>query len=647
MLKLSYPRLRKILSLLLTTTVKISALSLANRFNVSKRTIRTDIKRLNADIAPFKVNIKNQREKGYYLAYKKQKQLDILKASFNTNSHQSTLETTDGRIKHLLYRLLTNEEPFTLDEVMLDLFISWNTLMNYINQVRVIIRPYGLHLIRQNNALCITGLEQNKRRCFLKRIDERNYTDYVLGFTANEQRIFNKINLKYLSILINKFLKNIQVDVSDYNRKNIIIHIALTIYRIIGRHYLQKFDEVVMIQPQVETEFRLLFNQLENYYKIKFSQAERKYLIYHVALNIPLIVSNNRSQNDRAIRQNVILFLDRICDNYTFNLRDDQILVENLVNHIKSVVKLSHLSHKRKNPLLDVIVSTFPLAYEMTVTSIDILEQGLSLNLSRDELSFITLHIGASMERLYSTQWRKRSVALICGSGTATAGLLKARLQARFNNYLTIVGTYSYAEYLKNLYGNVDFLISTVPLLNSPVPVIQVDLTNFVTDSHQLYDYITSTFSEQQLFCELFSPEVMFTKYAFDDKKSVLNFLCDQLEKKQIVTNDFRDEVFKREAMYSTAIGGGIAIPHPIKFAAKVSKVAFLNLTHAIWWDKKNQIKYVFLLAIKEEDYIKIQPVFNFLVALQNDSRFGHVVQKCQNSKEVSKVLISFSQHDR
>lgn len=252
------------------------------------------------------------------------------------------------------------------------------------------------------------------------------------------------------------------------------------------------------------------------------------------------------------------------------------------------------------------------------------------------------------MERNYNNKWKKRNVAIICGSGTATANLLKIKLEGRFSNYLNIMGVYSYAEYCNSSYPkDVDFLISTVPILNSSVPVVEVDLSNYANDSKELYDFITSTSDDQQVLYSLFKPELVFVNSELSNRKQVLNFLCDNLEKQKVVKQDFREKMFKREGMYSTAIGGGIAIPHPIKFAANKSNVAFLQLKHPITWDDKgNKIQLVFLLAINKDEYPKIQTLFSFLVDLQNDSRFYNAISKCNNSNEAIKVINSFIQNN-
>ncbi|MEB3362685.1 PTS sugar transporter subunit IIA [Lactobacillus sp. R2/2] len=46
--------------------------------------------------------------------------------------------------------------------------------------------------------------------------------------------------------------------------------------------------------------------------------------------------------------------------------------------------------------------------------------------------------------------------------------------------------------------------------------------------------------------------------------------------------------------MYSTAIGGKIAIPHSLGYATNKSKVCFARLSQPIMWDEKNEVKYVF-----------------------------------------------------
>lgn len=648
MLKLSYPRLKQILMIIILAKVEVPGSELSKRLNVSTRTIRSDITKLNSDIANYKLTIINHRGKGYYLEIKDQQRLKELKNDLNRLDKKTILDTSSGRIKYLLNKLLTSEEPVSIDDILDSLYISINTLNNYIIEIKGITNKYSLQIVHKHNGLSLMGDEENKRYCFIDQLENKNYKEYVLGFTTNERKLFNNINLDEISERVNEFIDQEMKEIPDYNRKNIIIHVALSLSRIQAGHVLQDFSSELEVSSNFQNKFNEMFDQLEQSIQKKISLPEREYVKYHIGLNNPQIVNSSNEPQAELIKKSVLLFLDKIRDNYTFNLLNDELLIKNLTEHIKAVIKIKNLDSSRKNPLLDVIISTFPLAYEMTVTSINILEHQLKLHLSKDELSFITLHVGASMERNYSNKWKKRNVAIICGSGTATANLLKIKLESRFSNYLNIMGVYSYAEYSDSSYPKeVDFLISTVPILNSKVPVVEVDLSNFANDSKELYDFITSTSNGQQVLYSLFKPELVFVNSDLQTRQQVLDFLCDKLEKQNVVKSDFREKMFEREKMYSTAIGGGIAIPHPIRFAANKSNVAFMQLRKPIVWDDNdNKIQLVFLLAINEEEYPKIQTLFSFLVDLQSDTRFYNAISKCSDSNEAIKVINSFIQNN-
>ncbi|MEB3362686.1 PRD domain-containing protein [Lactobacillus sp. R2/2] len=148
--------------------------------------------------------------------------------------------------------------------------------------------------------------------------------------------------------------------------------------------------------------------------------------------------------------------MQNIKSEFAINLLNDQELRVNLIQHLTNLVKIKKVNGKRKNPLLNVILSTFPYAYEITAYSAPILERMLDLKLDDDELSFITLHIGASIER-QGNRSSKKNAALICGSGVSTAVLVRAKLETQFAAFLNITGTYTYDEYLEGKANNNDF----------------------------------------------------------------------------------------------------------------------------------------------------------------------------------------------
>lgn len=269
-----------------------------------------------------------------------------------------------------------------------------------------------------------------------------------------------------------------------------------------------------------------------------------------------------------------------------------------------------------------------------------VLENDLHISLNQAELSFLTLHVGAAVERT-NKNVIKRKAALVCGEGKAMASMLKSRLMHQFDTYLTISGIYSYDDYLNGKITDNDFLISTVPITDSTMPIIQIDLSSFHDDVKQLYEYLQSITNPYQVIGQLFDEQYI---YLLDDsyltRDKVINLMIDNLERNQDVTRDFRDKDFKREEMYSTAVGGHMAIPHAIGFETQKSIVSFARLNQTIKWDNHNEVNYVFLLSISRDDYLNVQKFFDFLIGLQTNQQFRKIIDNAKNAAEVKQAIL-------
>ena len=383
--------------------------------------------------------------------------------------------------------------------------------------------------------------------------------------------------------------------------------------------------------------FERLLNSLEKDFQVKFNLAEIENLKNHFALNYPAVLIT-KSKNNKDVSLAIDNFLEKIKTDYAIDLNADLELKENLSKHLNTLVRVSKLNGKRRNPLLKVILSTFPYAYEITATSSSVLEEILGLELNEDELSFITLHVGAAMER-QNTLTVKRKAAVICGLGRSTASMLRARLESQFGAYLIITGVYTYAEFKEGLDSDYNFLISTVPIDNSQVPVVQIDLNNFNEDINELYVYLQTITNPYYAINKLFDTDHIYLIENKMTKKQILDKLINDLELDNVVTKEFKKKCFDREKLYSTAVGGRIAIPHSLGFATNKSKVSFAILKKPIKWDEKNEVNYIFLLAIARKDYENIQKLFDFLVDLQTNARFRKIIDSCEDAERVKQAI--------
>ncbi|WEV37646.1 PTS sugar transporter subunit IIA [Lactobacillus sp. ESL0677] len=635
-MKLSYKRLSDILSVLLrnTTNKYLSASYIAKKFNVSTRTIRSDINELNKELVDFDVEIKNKRGAGFYI-----KNLDSEKRSKLLDIVHNNVPATNfvERINEVEQFLLVNNRSNLLD-LTTNLFISDNTFFAYLVTIKKDFEDFNLKISRKGDVFSVIGTEAAKRNFIISKLVNKKSNSYIIDFTKQERAIFKNVDLEKLKNLIHGFLRHYSYRIPDMNTKNIILHTALTISRDKMGFHLEAAAKV-KVKKVVLLTLQKLISQIEASFSVSFNEYEKKDLIYHFAMNYPECMEIDEN-TQKGIKDSVDTFLLNIKKEFAVDLTKDTELHINLIQHLSNLVKIKDSNGSRKNPLLSVILSTFPYAYEITAYATPILERQLDLKLNDDEISFITLHIGAAIERQDKISTKKR-VALICGTGVSTAALVRAKLQAQFSSFLEITGTYTYDEYLEgNALGN-DFLISTIPINDSKIPVVQIDLTNFHNDIIQLSDYLKSLINPYRAIDKLFDEENIYLIDHVVTKEQLLNMLIKQLESKKIVTKDYLSKVYEREKMYSTAIGGKIAVPHSLGYATNISKVSFARLSKPIKWDDKNEVKYVFLLAIARKDYLSVQKLFDFIVDLQTNSTFRQIIDKSNKSQDIKEAFSS------
>lgn len=641
-------RSKLLLNLLLKAKKEQSINYLTEKLQVSARTIRADILKLNDILKNEQIQIINHRNKGYLIVFKDESARKKLATLLVAPATGFKLDTTKNRIIYLLKELLQSDQYRSVGYLMDHLFVSRNTLYLYLKDIRSLLKEYNLTLkTKANLGFKLTGKEINKRQLVEKELIDLDNPAYVLSFTETEQFIFDNLNLNYLQKKSRAFLIHNFPNLPDVNQKNVILHLAIALSRDRSSNFLTHF--AFSYQPNNDNVLKILnfLIKLSQHFQVVFNFSEINYLLFNFVSN-KVLLNNNKMElkNDRIlITKSINEFLDKIYQNFHFNLKHDQILISNLTDHLLSMVNIYKNQGRRDNPLLKTIISTFPLAFDITLSGAKILEKNLNIKLDHNEISFITLHIGAAIERNFNNEFPKRKVALICGSGTATASLLEAKLNNSFGQYLKISGKYALFQAQQEDLSDNDFLISTVPLVNAQIPVVLIDLFHFKEDAAELMAFLATNMNEQERIMHLFNEKLTITLSNTNNRFTILKDLAHLLEKNKIVSSGYEASVIKREKIATTAIGGGIAIPHPLSWRANKSRVAFAKLESPLMWDQENKVQFIFMLAINKNDYEKTQKLYDFLLYLQNNNNLKNILKKTNNPKELIAVIRSAIQN--
>lgn len=594
------------------TTIK----ELTNSFHVTDRTIRTDIQAINLEIAKYECEILLKRKSGYYLMSYNKDKFKKLQNQIEKQTNVLTFNSLDDRIKYILQKLLYSQDYVILDDLANEVFVSRNTLQNYIKPIKETLETYNLiYVSKPNLGVKVFGNEKDKRECLLNEILCKDTPTYIIGFTKEEQMLFRDIDLFEIQTLVNQLLNKHDIHASDYDRKNLIMHCALMISRVKTENYIP-FDVQFPIQDDIYELIEQLCIQLENKFDIQITSGEKQYIYLHIASNTHM---NIYSVNTVKLQNQITKLLEVIYEEYNFDLRQDAVLKKDLFNHFSSILSSKNIYMNKKNPLLNTIKTNFPLPFEITLTST---AKVFSEALTEDEIGYISLHIGAAIERCFTSMYQKKRVVLVCGSGIATTRMLEARLQTFFNSKIVIVNKISYAEFMHYDFANIDFVISTIPIQSDNIPVEIVDFTLKNTDIEKISKRLSHMDKKANFVTKFFDKQLFLHKSNAVTKEDVLKELAHLLENQNIVSDTFIHSVLKRESIACTNLNDIFAIPHPMEACSNETKVAVAILDQPVEWnDKHEEVQIIFMISIKQGEQKQFEHLYDLFIEIVGNTK--------------------------
>lgn len=640
---LLHKRLIDILDILLQQKI-ISLNTLMNIFNVTDRTIRNDINSLNSILKKYKLIIKSKRNKGYYLEIQDKELYKIFLEMLNKEKQNyQLLDSSEERIKYLLNILLYNDKYLNIDEISEILFVGTSTLKNYIKLLEPILEKYNLELIQKTNkGIKIIGNESDKRKCIFDNIISQNFQNYITTFTQEEYQIFDGIDLNKLKSIIYYNLQKYNIPMNDFNLKNLIIHSALMISRIKLDYYIN-FNIQIKITKNYQHFINSTTKELEEIFDIIVSEGEKMYLYSHLIANTHTENLHNDNFKINDIINNLLI---TIYNDYNFDLNNDEILIKDLLYHFKTILNTKYLNLDKRNPLLNTIKANFPLAFNITLTSITKIFSHLPYKLTEDEIGYISLHIGAAIERCFYGSLETKNVLLICGSGQATSRILETRLNQFFKDKINIIKILAYHEFLnlsKQNLNNIDFIISTVPIQETIIPSILVNFTLKDKDIESITKFLTQISSNKtKKSMRFFDKDLFLHLKTIQNKEILLNKMCSKLLEKNFVNNDFLNSVLERESISNTNMNEIFALPHPMSLCANETKVFVTILDKPIIWHKKNTVKIIFLLAINVNDQQHLEHLYDIFIEVINNNKLQHQILKSKSFDEFINTLENY-----
>ncbi|MGR7684984.1 BglG family transcription antiterminator [Klebsiella aerogenes] len=581
---------------------------LAQRLSVSTRTVRADITALNALLAQYGAQFTLNRGSGYQLKIDDRSRFQALEETAPKTQHVP--RTAQERIHFLLVRFLTSAFSIKLEDLADEWFVSRATLQNDMVEVRERFQRYQLTLeTRPRHGMKLFGSEVSIRACLTDLLWEltlQGGMNPLISAEALEADVPAQ-----LEPVLQETLTRHHIRLTDVGERFICLYGAVVVRRVSEGYPLADFSAEDVAQ-NVRDAARDLAGELQRLAGKPFSPAEEEWLCVHIAArqvqNVdPETIS---ADDDEALVNYILRYIN---SQYNYNLLDDAQLHADLLTHIKTMITRVRYQIMIPNPLLDNIKQHYPMAWDMTLAAVSSWGKYTPYTISENEIGFLVLHIGVGLERHYNIGYQRQPhVLLVCDTSNAMVRMIEAILQRKYPQ-LAIAATISQREYEQREAIDEDFVISTVRIGEKDKPVVTI--APFPTD-YQL-DQIGKLVLVDR------TRPWMLNKY-FDaahfrvidkpiDQQTLFAELCQQLQQEGFVDAEFHDSVVEREAIVSTMLGDGIALPHALGLLAKKTVVYTVIAPQGIaWGDETAHI--IFLLAISKSEYEEAMAIYDIFV---------------------------------
>lgn len=683
----------QIIKLLIEKESYISIDELSNRFDVSTRTIRNDIDKIEKLLQKCNVVIQRERKKGVaiFIEQEEVKQVEKLLSNFEPYSKTQ-------RIKSVLKEIIKGAT--TINQLIEITDCSRTTIQNdlrncsaFVSQAGGILKRkahYGISLeaneLSYRSILCEYMIQFTDFNIMYQKMDgSGKYMDSIDDVVVN---VLKDSNIIFIQNYLNKYEKDFLVNFTDESRIKTLLYLCVTIHRIKNGCQLSQED---------------VFGVSINERTVQWIKQNAK--IFHLGTNIILNYSEEIALSSRFSSAKMLL-VDEIDNHDALNyaeqfikvakvslnapLEIDSKLKSNLALHIKSAIYRLQNNIKIKNPIKDDIVMEYPYLIMAAKAGANEISKQFSKKFDDEEISLFALYLANIIEdKKVQNNIHFIKAIIVCPDGYATSGILYSKMQKYFPNII-IESVLSVREFNKYDLNEIDVVITTTQiykkiacdmilvnplLLDDDVDKIRSYLsktetrsnfTNAMLDeimtiilqncvvkdynnlNYQLYSYFkkNETLRKQEpTLKDIVTEQNILLQYHAENWQDAVIAAGDLLYQNGSVKRDYSSKMVEKvkEIGPYIVILPGIALPHAgYEDGGMKTDMSFVTLEHPVTFGRKgyDPVQLVIALAVSEK-FDHIDALSELTEILQDHQNFEALIA-CNRKEDFLKCLLSY-----
>ncbi len=449
----------------------LSTKGLSQQIDVSERTILREVSAINVWLKQYNLRISDSV--GRLLLSGSQKDLNRIREFFDGIPHLWLL-TQEQRQVLITAQLLLSKEPIKSAYFSYQFNVVEGTIIFYLDKIEGWLRTKNLKLVRRRGyGLEIVGSGWNKRNAFAELLYNYKSISELLAFLYDDSNDYSLKAFFYVTfgeemvadvkaMLKKLYYENNMLKTNDVDYFSTFIHMLLAIERTKGGMPIELPEYLIKdTLASYEVSFIKGIEKILDENGIKLPDSELAYLAIH------LTGDNNIYKDEKVPKELGFDIEDSIREivritgkRLNIGIECDNQLMIGLVQHINPALYRLTMGLEVRNPIINEIKEYYRDLFDAVDYACRLVFSKYNLVVPANEVGYITMHIGAAVERQQGVEIRLRAL-IICPNGISTAKILLGKLKSKFPE-IDGIDVCSMREMEEKLNESYDLVLSTV-----------------------------------------------------------------------------------------------------------------------------------------------------------------------------------------
>lgn len=560
----------------------------SEQLNVSLKTVRNDIKKLDCELKHCGASVESKAHNGYRILVANEEEYNAWREKKNL---QPRLQENGNRNAQVLGALLHASSYVKIDELCDTLYLSRSSITTSLKQIDELLAQYKLKLDRKPAfGIRIIGDEFDIRRlmCYCK----MKYHFFEEPFPAGDNSI-------WLGQTIVSLLNKYDLHLTEVAFNNFVNYVYVGMDRILDGHIVslklnvESFSAIGIKESSFCTE---LVSLLEQKFGVTYTQDEKNYILLYLG------GKQMTGSGDYSIESD---------DNFIFNQEIDQLSYD-MIELLRQEFQISFSNNFELRMTLNRHL--VPLDIRM--------RYGLPL-------------INPMIDEDSNNPIRKSNVLIVSNENVSVMNLFKQKYEQIFSSSINNLYI-SDPIGLRNFdFSLVDYVFSTSPIMiEIPKPIFEINPFMERDNIKSIEEALWQAQSNELR--RFYTPVRFLTHLRGRDKQSVLKEMCEIIEIQEDVSDDFYDLVMEREEYPHMMYKNQIALPHPNRLCSTYTFAYIAVLDEPIEWNDE-MVRVVLLSSPGSQDSKNRQKFYEITAkfaldhdaveALINDPQFPKFIE--------------------